>query len=668
MNKQLKQKILNELNTDKIPDLKFLYSDEVLEMAPELLEELLKEEKKDFQKDLETKDEDITFELFQDFSILDIFYSLLDHLLNVKTSDKIRKIVEDFEPKLMDFSNEISYNKRYYQMLIYCLENCQLDEEQAKILTDDIKAYKVRWINLPKEKQEELKKINKQIRKLSQKMWNNVLDSENEFSYLLENNEHIKELPEDVLKIAQKNAEEKWKKWYQFDSSNSSYANIMKFCSSEEIRKHFYKEHIKFASSWKFDNREIILEILKLRDKKAKILGYKNYAELSLVFKMAESPEQVKELLYELSSKSKKKAEKELDNLKKHFNLKDINPWDVAFYNRKLKEEKYNFDEKELKKYFEFSKVQKGLFDIVEKLYNITLKEIKIESFEKDIYFYEAYKDWGFISYFIADYFYRDKKRSWAWEDNLRWKFFLKWIQKYPIIINVTNFKKIDWEKTLLTLSDVETMFHEFGHAIHDMVSDSKYSDLWSHGVEWDFIELPSQLLENWSKEEESLNLFAKHKETSKKIPKEIFQTLKLLEKFWTWNFYLWQSGLALLDITLHSEEIPDTVEKLDKIILEIENETSLFKKDSDYKQYASFKHIFDWWYASWYYSYIWAEIIEADIFNEFKKSWIFNKVVSKRFLDKILSQWSKKDAKDLFEDFMWRKTNTKAFFDRSGF
>ncbi len=665
---QLKQKILQELNTNEIPDLKFLYSDEVLEITPEILEELLEEEKKDFKEKLKTESKDITFEFFEEFSILDFFFWLLDHLLNVKSSDKVRKIIEDFEPKLIDFSNEVSYNKRFYEMVVYCYENCKLDEEQKRILNQDIKSYKIRWINLPEEKQEKLKKINKELRQLSQKMWNNTLDSENEFSYFIEDDKYLKDLPEDILKTAQDKAQKENKNWYLFDSSSSFYMAILKFCDSGDIRKHFYKARCNFASSWKYDNREIILKILKLREKKAKILGYKNYSELSLEFKMAESPEKIKELLFDITSKSKQKAEIELDKLKKYFNLEEIKPWDIAYYNRILKEEKYNFDEKKLKKYFEFTRVKKWLFDVVKKLYNIELEKIEVESYEKDLDFYKVYKDWEFISYFIADYFYREKKRSWAWENHLRTKYFSELQKKYPIIVNVTNFQKAtEWE-TLLTLSDVQTMFHEFWHAIHDMSSISKYSDLWISWVEWDFIELPSQILENWAKKQESVNLFAEHIETSEKIPEETFDTLKLLEQFWTWNFYLKQSEYALVDITLHSEEIPSDILELDKKILNTINNISIFTQTEDYKTYTSFTHIFDWWYASWYYSYMWAEIIEADIFSEFEKNWIFNKVVSKKFLDKILSQWSKKDARDLFKDFMWRDVDIKAFLDRQGF
>lgn len=664
---ELKQKIITELNKDNIPDFDFLFSSEVLDISKELLEELLEDEKKDFYWKLEIKNEDITFETFEEFSVLDFFYSALNHLLNIKSDDKIRNLIEEFEPKLVDFWNEVAYSKRFFEMIVYCRENWRLNNEQERILDEDIKTYKVRWIDLEKEKQEELKKINKRLRELSQKMWNNTLDSENEFSYFLDDDKFLLDLPKDVLETAKQNANKENKKWYLFDSSDSFYINIMKFCSSSVVRKYFYEERSKFASSWKYDNREVILNILKLRDKKAKILWFKNYSELSLVFKMAESPKQIKDLLLTMSSRAKKKAIVELDEIKTYFKIDQIELWDLGYYNRILKEEKYSFDEKELKNYFEFSDVIKGLHEITNKLYSIELKEMKNKSYNENVVLYEVYKDSKFISYFLTDYFYRPKKRSWAWMNNLRWKFFQDNCKKYPIVLNVANFSK--WkDNTLLTMWEVRTLFHEFGHAIHEMLTKSKYSDLAANNIEWDFVELPSQIHENWAKEKESTNLFAQHIKTWEKIPDDMFKKLEKLEKFWTWNFYLRQNEFALLDMILHSEKVPENVDELDKKTLEISNNIWLFKRNKDYKQYTSFTHIFDWWYAAWYYSYVWAEIIEADIWTEFNKNWIFDKETSKRFLETILSKWSTKEAKDLFKDFMWREVSLDWFYERQGF
>ena len=681
MNIELKNKIIFELEREDFPNLKFLFSEEVLEISEELLLELLEEEKIDFEKKLKTSDEKITFELFEEESKLNYFWSLLNHLNNVNSSDKVREIIENVEPKLTEFGNEISYSKRFFEMFEYCLNNCKLDEEQTKIISDSVKNYKIRWINLSEKKQEELKKISLGLSKLSTLFSNNVLDSEKEFEYFLETDEFIKEFPESDLENAKNLAEKKSSSqpspeekgvknfWYAFDSSSSSYISIMKYCSNSEIRKHFADAHSSFASSWKYDNREIILKIINLKDKKAKLLWYKNYAELSLEFKMADSPEEVINLLSELSNKAKPKALKEIEEIKNFFDLKELNSWDMAYYSRILKEKKYKLDDKKLKQYFEFENTQKALFDTVEKLYWIEMKKInphlaspKGEG-QEDIEFYKVFKDWKFISYFIWDYFYNENKRSWAWADELRTRFW----NKKSIVVNVMSFVKSEYWKTLLTLWEVTTLFHEFGHAIHSMLSKSEHSELSGFWVEWDFVELPSQLLEKWASDELTINNIAKHYETWKKLPEELLTSIKKLKYFWTWGFVLGQNTYSIIDMMFYSGIKFDSVEDLDKNFLEKVNSLSLFKKDENYKMYASFSHIFAGWYSAWYYSYRWADIIVEEIWAEFKKNWVFDKKTAKNFEEKILWAGSIKKASEMFKDFMWREVRVDAFLEENG-
>ncbi len=668
-NIMLKQKILQELENTKIPDLKFLFSDEVLDLALDVLVELLEEEKKDFLELLKIDDEKITFDIFLDFSRLDLFFSLLNHLQNVKSGEKIRNIIEEFEPKYVDFWNYIAYSKRYYEMLVYCRNNCELDLEQKRILDLSIKSYEVKWINLEKEKQTELKKISKRLSEISQKFWNNLLLSQKEFNYIFKTDETIKDIPENDLKEAKDKAIQKQEEWFLFDSSPSSYMAIMKYCTDSQVRKYFYTSKHQFASSWKYDNREIILEILKLREKKAKILWYKNYAELSLVFKMADTPENIISLIDEVTGKAKNKANEEIDELIKYFNLEKLDHWDMSYYSRIYKEKEFKFDEKELKKYFEFDKVLSWLFEIVNKLYWVEMREIVIDSYSPLLKFYEVYKDDKLISYFIGDYFYNPDKRSWAWCDNFRPKMENgEKGQILPIIVNVCAFAKWEKWKTLLNFIDVETIFHEFGHAIHEMLSISKYSDLTWFNVEWDFVELPSQLMENWATEKESLKIFAKHNETWDDIPESMLLTMKKLEKYWTGNFTLRQNEFASLDMHLHNKAVPDSIDELDDYVLWFVNNYSISPKEKDYKMYASFSHIFDWWYGAWYYSYMRAEIIEAQVWGIFKEKWIFNKEIANKFLDTILSAWSIKKASELFYDFAWVSISSKAFLERKGF
>jgi len=756
---KIKEKIINKLQETGIPDLKFLFSQEVLDVALEVLEDLLKEEKARFDDLINDKYKwlddsllsswtnvkdplnidnskkqskrdsslysewqiEITFELFEEFSLLDLFFSLLNHLQSVNSSEKIRTIIEEFEPKYVDFSNYVAYSKRYYDMLVFCRKNCKLDDEQKRILDLSIKAYEVRWINLDKEKQDKLKEISKSLSNLSLKFWNNVLDSQKEFYYVFKNDTLIKEVPENDLQDAKAKAEKKWKKWYLFDSSPASYLAIMKYCIDPIIRKYFFEQKHKFASAWDYDNRKLILEILKLRKEKSNILWYKNYAELSLVFKMADKPKEIVKLIDKVAKKAKKKAEKEINTLKDFFKLVDIKNWDLAYYQRSYKEQKLKFEEKELKKYFEFDKVLNWLFTIVNKLYWLEMKEINLDSYSPDLKIYEVYKDNKLISYFIWDYFYNENKRSWAWCDNLRPKITVKpafssvilgldpgisskekkikntngseilksniskdvsiinnesidswssqeWQTFIPIIVNVCAFAKQEKWKTLLNHIDVETMFHEFGHAIHEMLSKSKYSELSWFNVEWDFVELPSQLMENWSNEEESLKLFATHYETWENIPKKMLKTMEKLKTYGVGNFTIRQNEFSMLDMHLHTKKIPLNIQDLDNLVLDIVNNYSSIQKDESYKMYSSFSHIFDWWYWAWYYSYMWAEIIEAQVWEEFKKNGIFDKKTAKRFYETILWAWTTKKASELFHDFLWKEVSPKAFLKRKKF
>jgi Zn-dependent oligopeptidase len=663
----IKQKIINELQKKDFPNLKFLYSEEVLDIASEVLNDFLEQEKKDFETKLKTLGENISFDTFNEESELAYFWSLLNHLNNVDSSDEIRKIIEDFEVKLTDFWNEISYSKRNYEMLEILLQKGNLDLEQKKIIEDDVKGYKIRWINLDEEKQEELKKINLELSECSTKFSNNVLDSEKEFEYFLDTQEFLKEFSKSDLENARSLAQSKKKDWFGFDSSASSYISIMKYCSNSEIRKHFAESHSSFASSGKHDNRENVLKLIRLKDKKAKILWYKNYWELSLEFKMAKSPEEVIHLLTTLSNKAKNKALRELDEIKDFFKLESIDSWDMAYYSRILKEKKYKLDDKKLKEYFEFENTKKALFETVERLYNIKMKPCRyvalLHLYNSDIEVYEVYKWDKFISYFMWDYFAWKNKRSWAWADELRDRY----KNKKSIVINSTNFVKSSSWKTLLTLWEVETLFHEFGHGIHSMLSKSKYSDLSGFWVEWDFVELPSQILEKWSSDTITINDVASHFETWEKLPTDMLESLEKLKYFGTWNFVLWQNTYAICDMMFHSGEDFKDIADLDKKFLDKVNSLSIFQKWDNYKMYCSFGHIFAWWYSAGYYSYIWADIIVDEIWKTFKDNWVYDETTAKKFEETILWAWSIKKASEMFYDFMGREVELDAFLSEKG-
>ncbi|NVP17119.1 M3 family metallopeptidase [Candidatus Gracilibacteria bacterium] len=660
----LKEKVISELKNKNFPDLKFLFSSEVLEIVTDILESELENEKIKFEDFLKQENSSLTFDSFEDDGVLYYLWSLLNHLENVDTSDKLREIIEDFRPKLQDFSNDLAYSKPYFEKLEYVFENTSLDSEQKRIMEKRIKAYKDRGIDLPSQKQEEIKKINKRLGELSDKFTNNIVDDEKTFEYLITDYEVIKNLPSDVLEIAKKAGEQKG--GYLFDSDPTSFSAIMKYCSDRKIRQDFELSGNTTSSKGNFDNRELVLEILKLKDAKAKILGYKNYAELSLNDKMANSPEQVFELLESISEKSVSKAKIELQDLKDYFGLQDLQTYDLAYYSRILREEKYEVDEKIIKQYFEFEDVLSYLHRFIEKFYSIEIKEIKVETYDSEVRIYEIYKENKLISYYFLDPYYRKTKRPGAWADNLREKEYLP-TQSVPVILNVCNFQKASSGKTTLYLRDVETLFHEFGHALHELLSESKYSELSGFGVEWDFVELPSQLLENWVSDKESLKNMSKHVETGEKLSDEMIEKIDNLKYFMTGMFLARQCEFALLDMSLYSSDIVGDIDALDKKILQIVNKYSIFKRGEDYKMYCSFNHIFGGGYAAGYYSYMWAEIIEADVFSKIKEMGMFSPETGEKLLKTIIGQGTRKKASELFFDFMGRDVDNKAFMKRYG-
>lgn len=658
-----KQKILQEIQKNEFPNVAFLYEKESLALFEEILKELLIKEKEKFQKIISTPKEEIKFSDFQDFDWLRYLFMLLNHIDMVDKSDLTQKIIEDFEPLYTDFSNETTFSLPYYERILTVLANEKLDNEQKRILELEKKSFELNGINLEKNIQEEIKKINLELSKLSLDFQNNIVASKNKFLYHISNIDSIKELPESTLENARKRAEKAQKTWYLFDADPTAFWDIMEYCQDENMRKDFSEARNCFATENENDNTKVVLQILKLKEKKAKLMGYQNYCEVSLATKMAKDPKVVFELLEWITKKAKQKAQIEIEELKNHFGLSKLQSWDSAYYSRKLKQEKYWLDEKELKKYFEYENVKNYLFDFISTFYGIEMKQIQTQTYHPDALLFEVYKDGKLISYYLLDPFYRSTKRPWAWADNPRGRFG----EKVPFIVNVCNFQKQD-SNTLLTMRDVETLFHEFGHALHEMLSESQYSDLSGFNVEWDFVELPSQLHENWVSTRESLEKLGKHFETGEKIPKEMLDTLDTLKTYMSWLFTLRQNEFALLDMKLYSEKAPENVEELNKNALEIANSISIFERDEKYKMYASFGHIFGGGYAAWYYSYMWAEILEADVFERIKELWMFDRNVGEKFISTILGQGTRKEAGELFRDFMGRELSSEAFMKRKWF
>ena len=660
----IQNKILAELDKKWLPDFSFIYSTGALDSMPSVLLRLLDERKKQFHELINTSPDTINFDIIENYNQGDKFsylFWLVSHYDNVHSNEQTRYIIELFQDKYTEFNNEISFSRELYSLYKTAQKDTTLNSEQLRVVNKAIQSFELAWVNQGKAKIARLKQINQELAKLQFQFWKNLVDEQKEYTYYIDSIDTLKEMPADILEQAHEYAKTQNKDGYLFNYNTAS--NIITYCSDESARKAVRSAFKSIASSWKHDNREIILKILKLRQELASILGYKNYWEYSLANKMAPSPEFVINQEDQILVRANEKANKEIEEITKYFNLTKLEVWDYSYYSRKLQEEKYQLDDNALRDYFEFGRVKEWLFDIAKRLYWVELKRVDSKMYDEGVEAYEIYKDWALKWYYILDPFYNPDKASWAWSNPIR----IGEVQRSSITLNSLNISKVD-EKTLLTYYEVIVMFHEFWHALSNLLSESKYPELNWAGIEWDFVELSSQLMENWATNGEWLKTFAFNYKTWERISDELLEKIKKADTFSTWVWTAIQILYSRIDMTFHTQKVPNNIDELDKLNYKVVDSIGIFKNDTANKMYTSFSHIFNWWYAAGYYSYHWAEIIESDIFSKFSESGIFNKDTATRFYNTILSQWTRKPALELFKDFMWRDIQLDGFYKKKGF
>ncbi|MBT4936704.1 M3 family metallopeptidase [Candidatus Peregrinibacteria bacterium] len=673
-NKALLEKITKRLHTKGLIDYHFLSSKEVIKNYEKILEHFLEESKKSFESILQTPKEKQSFEsLVEKFlnhdKELSTLFGFFTNYHHTCSSEITRKIIENFQPKIVAWSNFINMNRSFYNMLKNIKVN-QKDPQKLRSLALIIESMEHNGVHLEKEKKKSLEKINTQLAALSEKFSLHVIDSKKEFFHHLKSSDPLKEMPKEELLSAEKEAKNRKLKGFVFTLSPPSYMAIMKYCSDSKIRKIFYEKYHSIASSGKYDNRPLVLKMLTLRNEKAKILGYKNYSEYVLTQRMAKDIGEVKKVLDSFVVKSRKKAKKDFEELKKYSNQKNIEAWDMSYFSEKLMKEKFDIDQEMLKQYFPLSSVFEGLFTIVKKLYNITLNEVDLKSYHKDVRCFEVKKEGKLLAYYMLDMYARTEKQPGAWCDCLRSPITKNpSLKQLPIVLNVGNFSKPakKSDAVLLNHMEVQTLFHEFGHALHVMLSNASYENLNGFHTEWDFVELPSQILENWTWNPEALKLYAHNVKTKEVLPGNLLEKLYESRKFMSGVRMLRQNEFGFLDLILHSSAPPKTVKELDEKCLQIAQKYSLFKKKKNYKMHCSFSHIFAGGYASGYYSYLWAEILEADAFSIFEKEGVLNRSVGKCFEESVLAAGAQKPASELFKDFLGRGAKAEALERKYG-
>jgi len=603
--------------------------------------------------------------------------SIFFNLNSAETNDEIQKIAQEISPLLSDFANDIRLNEKFFERVktVYQQKNSlNLTPEQTTLLDNQYKMFVRNGANLNNSDKEKLRDIDKEASKLSLKFGENILAETNAFELHITDKNQLEGLPDGELEAAKQTAKQKDKKGWLFTLDYPSYVPFMTYIEDRSLREKMAKSFgARAFQNNKFDNQQTTLDIVKLRHERANLLGYKTHSHFVLEERMAESPKKVLSFLNDLLKKAKPAAKREFEQLSafaKKDGISTLQKWDSGFYSEKLKKQLFDLDEEQLKPYFKLENVLNGVFTIANKLYDLNFEEItNIDTYHKDVKTYKVTDNSGnFIAYFYADFFPRKGKRNGAWMTSYKsqWKKDDK--NSRPHISIVCNFTKPTATKpSLLTFNEVTTLFHEFGHALHGMLANTTYPSLSGTSVHWDFVELPSQVLENWCYEKEALDIFAKHYKTGESIPMELVQKIKDSSNFLEGMTTLRQLSFGLLDMSWHSGESPQTITSVKEFEKKAFADTNLFPDVAENCMSTAFSHIFQGGYSSGYYSYKWAEVLDADAFEYFKESGIFDKGVARKFKDNVLSKGGTENPMILYKRFRGKEPNADALLKRAG-
>jgi len=603
--------------------------------------------------------------------------SIFFNLNSAETNDEIQKIAQVISPWLSDFSNDIKLNKELFKRVKSVFdqkENLDLTAEQQMLLEKQYKGFARNGANLSKEKKSKLRKIDAELSKLSLQFGENVLAETNAFQMHLTKEDEVAGLPESVKEAAHQLAKENEKEGWIFTLDYPSYIPFMTYADNRELRKKLAIAAGKKAfQNNEFNNEKIVLNIVKLRHQRANLLGYKTHAHFVLEERMAETPEKVITFSNDLLAKAKPAAQKEFDELesfaKKLDGINQLQKWDGAYYSEKLKKERFNLDQEILKPYFKLENVINGVFEVANRLYDLKFEEVfNIDTYHKDVKTYNVTdaKD-NFIAVFYADFHPRKGKRNGAWMTSYKPQQIKNRINERPHVSIVCNFTKPTKTKpSLLTFNEVTTLFHEFGHALHGMLANTTYNSLSGTSVSWDFVELPSQVLENWCYEKEALEIFAKHYESGEVIPMEYIKKIKESASFHEGMQTLRQLNFGLLDMSWHSKD-PSEIKSIKKFENTAFTETKLYPDVAENCMSTAFSHIFQGGYSAGYYSYKWAEVLDADAFEYFSEKGIFNKEVATKFKENVLSKGGTEKPMELYKRFRGKEPKPDALLKRAG-
>ena len=611
-------------------------------------------------------------------------WSPVSHLNSVQNSEELREAYEACLPLLSEYGTWVGQHKGLYEAykaLKASDEFASLNTAQQKSITDALKDFELSGIGLPADQQKRYGEISKRLSELGSKFSNNVLDATMGWTKHITDEAKLAGMPESAMAAAKANAEAKELGGWLLTLEMPSYIPVMTYCDNQALRQEMYEAFVTRASdrgpnAGKWDNTEVMSEELKLRHEIARLLGFSSYAEKSLATKMAETPAQVLEFLNNLATKAKPQGEREVEELRQfaeqECGVTELNLWDIAYYSEKQKHKLFQISDEELRPYFPESKAVSGLFEVLNRVFGMTVTEkTGVDVWHESVRFFEITDSQGQLrGSFYLDLYAREHKRGGAWMDECRVRRTLAdGATQSPVAYLTCNFNKPVGDKpALFTHDEVVTLFHEFGHGIHHMLTQVEVAAVSGiNGVPWDAVELPSQFLENWCWEEQALSFISGHYQTGEQLPKEMLDKMLAAKNFQSAMFILRQLEFGLFDFTLHSQYDPEVGAKVLETLAEVKAKVAVLPSLEWNRFSHAFSHIFAGGYSAGYYSYLWAEVLSSDAFSRFEEEGIFNKETGQSFLNNILEMGGSEEPMELFKRFRGREPQIDAMLRHAG-
>ena len=611
-------------------------------------------------------------------------WSPVSHLNAVKNSPELREVYQACLPLLAEYGTWVGQHQGLYNAYLQLKNSAEFanySQAQKKAIENSLRDFELSGISLPPEQQKRYGEIVTRLSELNSQFSNNVLDATMGWEKIVTDENQLKGLPESALQAAKQSAQNKGVEGYRFTLEIPSYLPVMTYCENRQLREEMYRAFVTRASeqgpnAGKWDNSAVMEEILTLRVELAKLLGFEHYTDLSLATKMAENPQQVFDFLENLAVRCKPQGEKELAELEEFCkmteNVTALEPWDITFYSEKQKQAQYSINDEELRPYFPEDRVLSGLFELIKRIFNIrAVERFGVDTWHKDVRFFDLIDETDEVrGSFYLDLYAREHKRGGAWMDDCigRKRKADGSLQK-PVAYLTCNFNApIGDQPALFTHDEVTTLFHEFGHGIHHMLTQIDIGEVAGiNGVPWDAVELPSQFLENWCWEEQALAFISGHYQTGEPLPKEKLTQLLKAKNFQAAMFVLRQLEFGLFDFRLHHNYQPNKADQILDQLKSVKQQVAVIKGVEWARTPHSFSHIFAGGYAAGYYSYLWAEVLSADAYSRFEEEGIFNPTTGKSFLNEILTRGGSEEPMTLFERFRGRKPTLDALLRHKG-